>query len=182
VFGDVAVGLGVGEPEPGPAQDVQIGVDFGAVHPEEQTGFVDAVALAGVRIGRRQHAVDLADSGTRPLGGLGGAVRRRADEVRGAHQASPGVTPEVGVLHDAAYRAGVQGLEVERPDAGDPHHGVAVRLPGHRTGSEQPGVRAGHATHLRPAPTMTQFEQSVDAAGFAASPCRSPPCRPIVEI
>lgn len=45
VFADVTVHLRVGEAESGAAGDLHIGVDLGAVHPQQQVGFVDAVPL-----------------------------------------------------------------------------------------------------------------------------------------
>lgn len=45
VFADIAVGLRFREADAGAAGDIEVGVDLGAVHPEQQLGFVDPVAL-----------------------------------------------------------------------------------------------------------------------------------------
>ncbi|PVE13113.1 hypothetical protein Y717_22855 [Streptomyces scopuliridis RB72] len=51
--------------------------------------------------------------------------------------------PEVAVLGHTADRAGMQRLEVEGTDPGDPHDRVAVQLPGDGSGSEEPGIGRG---------------------------------------
>src|ERR1044072_7195139 len=76
-----------------------------------------------------------------------------------------GVLGEGGFVEDAAPGERVQGLEVERADPGDPHHRVAVHLPGDRSRTVQPraGVRyalpygrrhgprsGGHTSELQP--------------------------------
>ncbi len=63
--------------------------------------------------------------------GDGGDVRRRPD------QPSPRVGAVVGVLRHAGHRARVQGLQVERPQAGDDQDRLGVHLPGDRVRAEQ---------------------------------------------
>lgn len=140
VFGDVLVGLCVREPEPGAARDVEVGVDLGAVHPQEQFRLVDPVALTGVGVGDLEMTVDLPHASTGTLRVLSGPVRGRADETGRAHQPPPGVLAEVRVLHDTAHGPRKERLKVERTHTRNPHHGVRVHLPGHRSGPEKPGI------------------------------------------
>jgi hypothetical protein len=145
---DIGVGLTVGEREPGAARHLEIRVDLRAVNPQQQVRLVHAVALAAVRVGRGEVPVDGTDPGPGLLGGLGGAVGDGADEVGGAQQPAPGVLSEVGVLDDAADGARVQRLEVQGAHPRDPHHGVAVHLPGDRVRAEEPFIAITHGRHL----------------------------------
>jgi hypothetical protein len=134
LFGHVLVGLGVGEPEAGPAGHGQERVDLAAVHPTQQIDVVDT-----------QPVVQAADPRGGAFGRRAGAEGDGAHVLGGPEQPPPRIGPETRVPRHPGHRSGVQRLEVERAYPAYPQDRVGVDPPGHTVRAEEPLLlRTGH--------------------------------------
>jgi hypothetical protein len=110
------------------------------MYPPQQVRFVEPELFAGVRVGGAEPAVQPADPVT-GLSGLRGGTEGDGDDVRRRPvQPSPRIVAIGGVLRQAGHRARVQGLQVQRPEAGDREDRLGVHPPGHRVRAEQAEV------------------------------------------
>jgi predicted PurR-regulated permease PerM len=125
-LGDVSVPL-VSDQRPVavPIVGAKKAVELGDVHPLQQVRVVRTVRLAA-----RGHSLHPPVHTPHPIDGLLGlrrrTERRGGEEVGGALQAAPRITPIVGVLRHTGHRPWMQRLEQQRSQAADEHRRVGV--------------------------------------------------------
>ncbi len=154
LFGDVPVLFARGQRQASPRDDLQERGDQADVHPAEQ-----ARVLRGVGTTGPAHSRDPGVDGAQPGAGqhrLGGrAERGDPDVLGGAGQPLPGVPRAVAAPVDGRHRLGVQGLQQQGAQPGDPHQRIAVQPPGDGVAVEQPAIGVapwppGGADHPQP--------------------------------
>ena len=143
---DERVEIRRGQADAAAPDDIDIGRNLPAMHPQQQLGLVQPEPGA-VGLGAGERRVQLPYPAAGPGHLVGGPVGSHADELGGAHEPAPGLPGpgERRVLPGAAHHPGVQRLQVQGAEPGHPEDRLPHDPPGHRVGTEEAAV--GHGTH-----------------------------------